>query len=273
MDPTAAEFIPSWLPRSRVDPAAESAAAEAAAEAAAGAAAAAPDTTGAAGGAAPASAVAEAPSPPEHGGASGSEPPDAWDDEEETPPAAGVAGLSVNGDAASRDAVKARSADAKDSEPPPAGAKPPAPGPSRAKDACAGKASGSSDEPPAMLSGPTEGADAKKPLSVVLLGHVDAGKSTISGNILVLTGNVDERTMEKYEKEAKALNRESWKFAFALDSSEQERAKGKTEEYGQAAFATETRRFTILDAPGHKVRVARHSRAHAALSGALLASG
>lgn len=94
--------------------------------------------------------------------------------------------------------------------------------------------------------------DEKKPLNVVLLGHVDAGKSTISGHILVLTGNVDERTMEKYEKEAKALNRESWKFAFALDTSEQERAKGKTEECGQASFTTETRRFTILDAPGHK---------------------
>lgn len=94
--------------------------------------------------------------------------------------------------------------------------------------------------------------DAKKPLNVVLLGHVDAGKSTISGHILFLTGNVDERTMDKYEKEAKALNRESWKFAFALDTSEQERAKGKTEECGQGSFTTETRRFTILDAPGHK---------------------
>lgn len=94
--------------------------------------------------------------------------------------------------------------------------------------------------------------DEKKPLNVVLLGHVDAGKSTISGHLLVLTGNVDERTMEKFEKEAKALNRESWKFAFALDTSEQERAKGKTEECGQASFTTETRRFTILDAPGHK---------------------
>lgn len=94
--------------------------------------------------------------------------------------------------------------------------------------------------------------DEKKPLNVVLLGHVDAGKSTISGHLLVLTGNVDDRTMEKYEKEAKALNRESWKFAFALDTSEQERAKGKTEECGQASFTTDTKRFTILDAPGHK---------------------
>lgn len=94
--------------------------------------------------------------------------------------------------------------------------------------------------------------DQKKPLNVVLLGHVDAGKSTISGHVLVLTGNVDERTMEKFEREARALNREGWKFAFALDTSEQERAKGKTEECGQASFTTATRRFTILDAPGHK---------------------
>lgn len=94
--------------------------------------------------------------------------------------------------------------------------------------------------------------DEKKPLNVVLLGHVDAGKSTISGHLLFLTGNVDERTMEKFEREARALNRESWKFAFALDTSEQERAKGKTEECGQASFTTITRRFTILDAPGHK---------------------
>jgi peptide chain release factor subunit 3 len=99
---------------------------------------------------------------------------------------------------------------------------------------------------------PSAGTDAKKPFNVVLLGHVDAGKSTISGHLLYLTGNVDERTMEKYEREAKALNRESWKFAWALDTSDQERAKGKTEEYGQAAFNSETRRFTILDAPGHK---------------------
>lgn len=114
------------------------------------------------------------------------------------------------------------------------------------------KHSAKAEERPAAFDPTSVDLDAKKPLNVVLLGHVDAGKSTISGHILVLTGNVDERTMEKYEKEAKALNRESWKFAFALDTSEQERAKGKTEECGQASFTTETRRFTILDAPGHK---------------------
>lgn len=112
--------------------------------------------------------------------------------------------------------------------------------------------SGAADSAEAELAQKSEVLDDKKPVNVVLLGHVDAGKSTISGHILYLTGNVDERTMQKYEKEAKELNRESWKFAFCLDTSEQERAKGKTEECGQASFTTETRRFTILDAPGHK---------------------
>ncbi len=44
----------------------------------------------------------------------------------------------------------------------------------------------------------------KKHVNVVFIGHVDAGKSTISGHILFLNGIVDERTLEKYEREAKA---------------------------------------------------------------------
>ena len=39
---------------------------------------------------------------------------------------------------------------------------------------------------------------------------VDAGKSTIGSHIMYLTGMVDKRTLEKYEKEAKEKNRESW---------------------------------------------------------------
>uniref|UniRef100_A0A7S3EKJ1 Tr-type G domain-containing protein n=1 Tax=Rhodosorus marinus TaxID=101924 RepID=A0A7S3EKJ1_9RHOD len=98
-----------------------------------------------------------------------------------------------------------------------------------------------------------EGAgDGKRHVNIVFIGHVDAGKSTISGHILYLTGGVDERTMEKFEREAKARNRESWKYAWALDTTEQERNKGKTEECGRATFVTESKKFTILDAPGHK---------------------
>ena len=95
----------------------------------------------------------------------------------------------------------------------------------------------------------------KEHLNIVIIGHVDAGKSTIGGNILYLCGTVDKRTMEKYEKEAKEAGRESWYLSWALDSTPQERAKGKTVEVGRAYFETATRRYTILDAPGHKTYV------------------
>lgn len=94
--------------------------------------------------------------------------------------------------------------------------------------------------------------DPRDHLNVVFIGHVDAGKSTLSGNILYLTGQVDKRTIEKFEREAKQRNRESWFLAFIMDTNEEERAKGKTVEVGRAHFETPKKRFTILDAPGHK---------------------
>jgi small GTP-binding protein len=116
-----------------------------------------------------------------------------------------------------------------------------------------------------------EDAEYKEHLNIVFIGHVDAGKSTMGGHILYLTGMVDKRTMEKYEKEAKELGRESWFLSWALDANAEERAKvsssfvclvsfglltflfqGKTVEYGRGYFETAKRRFTILDAPGHK---------------------
>ncbi|EST08201.1 Translation elongation factor EFTu/EF1A, C-terminal [Kalmanozyma brasiliensis GHG001] len=92
----------------------------------------------------------------------------------------------------------------------------------------------------------------KSHLNIVFIGHVDAGKSTMGGNLLFLTGMVDKRTMEKYEREAKEAGRESWYLSWALDSTAQEREKGKTVEVGRAYFETGKRRYTILDAPGHK---------------------
>uniref|UniRef100_A0A0K6S985 Tr-type G domain-containing protein n=1 Tax=Chromera velia CCMP2878 TaxID=1169474 RepID=A0A0K6S985_9ALVE len=94
--------------------------------------------------------------------------------------------------------------------------------------------------------------DSRPHLNIVFIGHVDAGKSTTCGNILVLSGQVDQRAMEKYEREAKEKNRESWFLAYIMDTNEEERAKGKTVEVGRAHFTTQTKRYTILDAPGHK---------------------
>jgi len=92
----------------------------------------------------------------------------------------------------------------------------------------------------------------KEPVNVIFCGHVDAGKSTIGGQIMFLTGMVDKRTLEKYEREAKEMNRESWYLSWALDTNDEERSKGKTVECGRAYFETEKKHFTILDAPGHK---------------------
>ncbi|XP_010413550.1 PREDICTED: eukaryotic peptide chain release factor GTP-binding subunit ERF3A [Camelina sativa] len=95
-------------------------------------------------------------------------------------------------------------------------------------------------------------ANKKRHLNVVFIGHVDAGKSTIGGQILFLSGQVDDRQIQKYEKEAKDKSRESWYMAYIMDTNEEERLKGKTVEVGRAHFETQSTRFTILDAPGHK---------------------
>ena len=90
-----------------------------------------------------------------------------------------------------------------------------------------------------------------EPVSIVFVGHVDSGKSTISGSLLYSLGQVDERAIEKYKREAKVKNRESWFMAYIMDTYEEEREKGKTVDIGKASFSTPHRRFTLLDAPGH----------------------
>ncbi|KAJ5129627.1 uncharacterized protein N7515_005666 [Penicillium bovifimosum] len=97
-------------------------------------------------------------------------------------------------------------------------------------------------------------------VNVVFIGHVDAGKSTLGGSLLHATGMVDERTLDKYKKEAKEAGRETWYLSWALDLTQEERSKGKTVEVGRAFFKVTIphpegdieRQFSILDAPGHK---------------------
>ena len=67
---------------------------------------------------------------------------------------------------------------------------------------------------------------------------------------MYLTGMVDKRTLEKYEREAKEKNRETWYLSWCMDTNQEERDKGKTVEVGRGYFETETKHFTILDAPG-----------------------
>lgn len=94
--------------------------------------------------------------------------------------------------------------------------------------------------------------ETREPASMVFIGHVDSGKSTISGNLMFIMGVVDQRTIQKYKEEAKEKNRESWWLAYVMDVNEEEKAKGKTVEVGRATFDTPKKRYTIFDAPGHK---------------------
>jgi peptide chain release factor subunit 3 len=95
----------------------------------------------------------------------------------------------------------------------------------------------------------------KEHVNIIFLGHVDAGKSTLGGSILISTGMVDERTLDKYKREAKDAGRETWYISGALDLNKEERQQGKTIEVGRGFFETEKRRYSILDAPGHKTYV------------------
>jgi peptide chain release factor subunit 3 len=89
-------------------------------------------------------------------------------------------------------------------------------------------------------------------MNIVFIGHVDAGKSTLCGQILLQAGQVDLNELKKFEMEAKENNRESWYLAYIMDQGEEERARGKTVEVGKAFFQTKNKRYTIIDAPGHK---------------------
>lgn len=92
----------------------------------------------------------------------------------------------------------------------------------------------------------------RQPVSMVFIGHVDAGKSTICGNLMYMMGVVDQRTIDKFKQEAKDKGRDSWWLAYVMDVSDEEKAKGKTVEVGRANFDTKTKKYTIFDAPGHK---------------------
>jgi len=93
---------------------------------------------------------------------------------------------------------------------------------------------------------------AKLHINLVVIGHVDAGKSTIMGHLLYLVGNVAQKTMHKYEKESKEKGKGSFSFAWVLDEHEEERNRGITIDVAVNNFETEHRRVTLLDAPGHR---------------------
>ena len=76
------------------------------------------------------------------------------------------------------------------------------------------------------LTAALQDADQRENVNVVFIGHVDAGKSTISGQLLLQMHAIDQRIIEKYEREAKENQRDSWYLAYVMDNIQEEKAKG-----------------------------------------------
>lgn len=89
-------------------------------------------------------------------------------------------------------------------------------------------------------------------VNLVVVGHVDAGKSTTTGHLIYKCGGIDKRTIEKFEKEAAEMNKSSFKYAWVLDKLKAERERGITIDIALWKFETKKFYFTIIDAPGHR---------------------
>jgi len=89
-------------------------------------------------------------------------------------------------------------------------------------------------------------------VNLVVIGHVDSGKSTSTGHLIYKCGGIDERTIAKFEKEAEEMGKASFKYAWVLDKLKAERERGITIDIALWKFESETSVFTIIDAPGHR---------------------
>jgi elongation factor 1-alpha len=92
----------------------------------------------------------------------------------------------------------------------------------------------------------------KTHINIVVIGHVDAGKSTTTGHLIYKCGGIDKRTIEKFEKESKDMGKASFKYAWVLDKLKAERERGITIDIALWKFETAKYYFTIIDAPGHR---------------------
>ncbi|KAK7475641.1 hypothetical protein BaRGS_00033134 [Batillaria attramentaria] len=92
----------------------------------------------------------------------------------------------------------------------------------------------------------------KTHINIVVIGHVDSGKSTTTGHLIYKCGGIDKRTIEKFEKEAAEMGKGSFKYAWVLDKLKAERERGITIDIALWKFETTKYYITIIDAPGHR---------------------
>ncbi|AQK92868.1 Elongation factor 1-alpha [Zea mays] len=92
----------------------------------------------------------------------------------------------------------------------------------------------------------------KSHINIVVIGHVDSGKSTTTGHLIYKLGGIDKRVIERFEKEAAEMNKRSFKYAWVLDKLKAERERGITIDIALWKFETTKYYCTVIDAPGHR---------------------
>jgi elongation factor 1-alpha len=94
---------------------------------------------------------------------------------------------------------------------------------------------------------------AEKPhMNLVFIGHVDHGKSTLVGRMLLETGHIEKHVIDKFREEAEAKGKGSFEFAWVMDALKEERERGLTIDVAHKRFDSDKYYFTIIDAPGHR---------------------
>ncbi len=93
---------------------------------------------------------------------------------------------------------------------------------------------------------------AKPHLNMVFIGHVDHGKSTLIGRLLLDTGHIEAHVIDKFKKEAQEKGKPTFEFAWVMDHLKEERERGLTIDVAHRRFETDKLYFTIIDAPGHR---------------------
>ena len=88
-------------------------------------------------------------------------------------------------------------------------------------------------------------AKGKTHVSLVVIGHVDAGKSTTTGHLIYKCGGIDKKTIDKYEREANELGKSSYKYAWVLDNLKAERERGITIDITLWKFQSQKYDFTV----------------------------
>ncbi len=89
-------------------------------------------------------------------------------------------------------------------------------------------------------------------LSVCVLGHVDAGKSTLVGHLKWLYGQVDPDTMLRYERQSKEMGKRSFKYAWVVNTLWAERERGITIDWHSTSLTLSNTFLNFLNGPGHR---------------------